>query len=192
VSPDLTEKLVLLVVTAALSGFTIPFVLKQVENRRARELKDRDAALVRQGKIIDAQEQTLNELSKLLWDWRYSAMRVTYYGSLGDTARFDAARDSYTDEVWRLLSQIRFHTSRTRWLIAAQTYDRLAAFYLEMVGFDKVLFETASGSDPVRRRLELGDLNRRIFDDVSSRIDALLYDIAIDVKLAARFPDRMQ
>lgn len=59
-SQDFIEKALLLLITAALTGFLIPYILKIIDERRAR-----------QAKIIEAQSMFLDEISRLLWKWRY-------------------------------------------------------------------------------------------------------------------------
>lgn len=67
------EKIILLVLTALITGFGIPYVLKRVEQRKLREQKKFEDDLARQGKIIEAQSKLLGDLSQLLWKWRYLA-----------------------------------------------------------------------------------------------------------------------
>jgi hypothetical protein len=181
---DFWEKLALLLSAAALSGLLAPLVLKQFEMRRTAEQKVREAQLARQAKLIDAQSALLDDLSRVLWEWRYAAMRVTYYGGLGDQERCTEANAAYGDVVWGLLSQIRFHTSRARWLISTDAFERLKAFYLRLIEIDLALYRAGELDDPVKRSLELADMNQVIFGQVTSDIDTILADIAAEAMIS--------
>ncbi len=191
-SPDFLEKVLLLLVAAALSGFLIPFILKQIEIRRSVEQKRRDAALARQAKMIDAQAGLLDSLARVLWDWRYAAMRVTYYGAQADAEQFTIARDAYGTSLWGLLSSVRFETSRARWLISRRAFDRLIVLYGRLIEFDLQLYQACQLADPVKRSLELSDLNQLIFGAITDEIDAILESIAGDVMLSVRSEGQIQ
>ena len=81
--PELSEKLILLAATAVLSGLLVPYILKRIELQRATYEKDRDADRSRQEKLIASQSEFLDKLTDTVWQWRYMAVRLTYYGGLG-------------------------------------------------------------------------------------------------------------
>ena len=112
------EKIILLVLTALISGYGIPYVLKRVEERRLREQKKFEADLVRQGKIIEAQSKLLDDLSQLLWKWRYLAKKVAYYSAQGNAEHFDLAKKQYEESVWDILNEFRAEISRSRRLVS--------------------------------------------------------------------------
>jgi len=74
--------------------------LKKVEARKLQEQKKFEAGLIRQGKIIESQSKLLDDLSGLLWKWRYLAKKVVYYGSEKNMERYDLARKQYDESVW--------------------------------------------------------------------------------------------
>ena len=74
------QNIVLLLLTALLTGLLVPYLLKVVDDRKSTRQKEREAALARQAKIIDAQSQLLDDLTQQLWRWRYLCIRLTYYG----------------------------------------------------------------------------------------------------------------
>ena len=53
-SQDFLEKVVILLLTAFLTGLLIPYVLKRVDEAKSKEQKILEATLARQAKIIDA------------------------------------------------------------------------------------------------------------------------------------------
>jgi hypothetical protein len=190
VSPDFGEKVLILLLTVALSGLLAPYVLKRFEEYKTREQKNREAQLSRQAKLIDAQAEFLDTISRLLWDWRYAYMRVAYYGGVQDTQRYEAAWQRYSETVWETLSQIRYQISRSRRLVSEEAYNHLLAFYQKIVDSDKSLLEATKIENPVARSLELGDLNYLIFREITEGIDALLHDLAAEVQLSNKLQAR--
>ena len=91
------EKIILLILTALITGFGIPYVLKRVEERKLRDQKKFEADLARQGRILEAQSKLLDDLSRLLWKWRYLAKKEVFYGAQENTERYDLARKQRHD-----------------------------------------------------------------------------------------------
>ena len=118
------ENIVLLVLTALITGLGIPWVLKRVAERKLREQKRFEADLARQGKIIEAQSKLLDDLSQLLWKWRYLAKKVVYYGAQENRERYDLARRQYDEKVWDILNEFRAEISRSRRLVSERAYER--------------------------------------------------------------------
>ncbi len=181
---DFIEKSILLVATGVLTGFFIPLILKRIDERKAKEQKTREAMLNRQAKMIDAQSQLLETISKLLWDWRYLIMKVTYYGGMYTEEHFKAAKIDYDTNLWSILNQIRYQTSRSRSLISEDVYKQLLGFYMDIISHDKTLQKILQLEDSVKLGLELLDFNIKIFNDVSTSIDVLINDLAKDVNLS--------
>ena len=130
---DFVEKIILLVLTALITGFGIPYVLKRVEERKLREQKKFEAGLVRQGKIIDAQAKLLDDLSQLLLKWRYLAKKVVYYGAQQNTEHYSLAKKQYEENVWDILNEFRTEISRSRRLVSEHAYERLDSLYKYVV-----------------------------------------------------------
>jgi hypothetical protein len=181
---DFIEKSILLIATGVLTGFLIPFILKRIDEQKAKEQKAREAMLNRQTKLIDAQSQLLETVSKLLWDWRFLIMKVTYYGGMYAEEHFKAAKIDYDANLWSILNQIRFQTSRSRSLISEAVYKQLLAFYMDIISHDKTLQKILQLEDSVKLGLELTDFNMKIFNDVSTEIDVLINNLARDVNLS--------
>jgi len=178
-SQDFTEKLALLVVTAAISGFMIPLVLKVVEQRKTLEQKSKEALLSRQEKFLAAQSAFLDTVEELLWQWRYLCIRVTYYTQ---PEAETAARREYDERLWTLLHGVRVQISKARRLVSEDCYSRLLMFYGEMVELDKQLQRAANTND-AERPFEYAKLNCVIYNDISRQIDGVLNDLAQAVSL---------
>lgn len=184
-SHDFAEKVALLLLTTAISGFLIPYILRHVDIRRSIEQRRREARIARQAKLIEAQSSLLEKVSAELWKWRYSFMKVTYYGSQGEPQRYEQAWKDYTESIWSNLNQIRYQISRTRWLVSEPLYDKILEFYYIIIKYDNKLFQVTLIEDEIKRSLELSDLNHEVFWKVSKAIDLLINDLASEVSLSA-------
>ena len=162
----------------------MPIVLKRVDESRDARDKDKEVRHARQQKVIEAQSKLLDDLSELLWRWRYLSMRIAYYGLLGDPERYDAAEDEYDKQVWDVFDDVRVQISRARRLASEEAYNVLLRFYEEqLVELDKELMK-ARDTAPADRRAAYFELNKRIMSDTSTRIDNVLHEIAHVVGLS--------
>lgn len=179
---SLFEKVVLLALTAVISGFGIPYVLKRIEERRARDQKRFEAELARQGKIIEAQSKLLDDLSRILWQWRYLAKKVVYYGAYESKEQWALAVKQYEEGIWDILNAFRIEISRARRLVSERAFERLEALYEYVVrDIDKTI---ASGIRT--RELDVTAstaMANRFSTEVSGRLDDELDRLAAELKL---------
>jgi hypothetical protein len=179
------QNIALLVLTALLSGFGIPYVMKRVEDRKLREQKKFEADLARQGKIIEAQSKLLDDLSALLWKWRYLAKKVVYYGAENNVERYDLAKKEYDEKVWDILNQFREEISRSRRLVSEQAYEHLDSLYKYVVhDLD------AQISDIIRAKMidvkKSEDIAERFSVEVSRKLDDAIDDLASELNLKVK------
>jgi hypothetical protein len=176
------EKIILLALTALITGFGIPYVLKRVEERKLREQKRFEADLARQSKIIEAQAKLLDDLSQLLWKWRYLAKRVVYYGAQEDLDRYDLARKEYDEKIWDILNEFRIEISQSRRLVSERAYDRLDALYDYVVhDLDVRISEVVrTGKPDVEKSREIAE---RFSVEVSKKLDDAMDDLASELNL---------
>jgi predicted RNA-binding protein len=126
----------------------------------------------------------LDKLTDTVWQWRYMAVRLTYYGGGDDTAQYDNAARAYAKEFWPVLHALRVEISKSYRLVSADMLDHLKSFYQQVVKIDLDLRAIASELDPLQRRILYMDMNHRLFHSVSDDIDHLLEKIAGDLRLA--------
>jgi hypothetical protein len=182
---DFLEKIILLALTAMITGFGIPYILKIVEQRKLREQKKFEADLARQGKIIEAQSKLLDDLSQLLWNWRYLAKKVVYYGAQGNTERYELARKQYDESVWDILNQFRAEISRSRRLVSEQAYDRLASLYNYVVhDLDMKISDiiATDGLDIEKSK----EISERFSLEVSEKLDDAIDKLAAELSLKVK------
>jgi len=179
------QKLVLLLFGAVISGFGIPYVLKRIDNRKLREQKLFEAELSRQSKLIDAQSTLLDEITRILWKWRYLAKGVVYYGARGDQKRYDAARVNYEDTVWGLLDDFRTEISRSRRLVSEAAFKNLDLLYRYVVhDLDRKVSNLVSGD--MIDQVGCKQLADRFSDEVSAKLDDALFELASELRLTSR------
>ncbi len=184
-TPDLFEKVFLLLLTALISGWGIPRLLKRIQERKLREQKLFEADLAWQAKIIEAQSRLLDDLSQLLWRWRYLAKKVVYYGAEQNRERFLLAGKQYEEGVWDILHTFRIQISRSRRLVSEPAFRRLDALY-DYVVRDLDVAITAAIRDGGVAGDHLDPLAHRFSEEVTQRLDAALDDLASEVKLKVK------
>jgi len=176
------EKIILLILTALITGFGIPYVLKRVEERKLREQKKFEADLLRQSKILEAQSKLLDDLSGLLWKWRYLAKKVVYYGAEENMERYDRAKKEYDEIVWDILNEFRAEISKSRRLVSERAYERLDSLYKYVVHDIDLKISGIIRSDKldVRRSEEMAE---RFSDEVSKKLDDAMDELASELAL---------
>jgi len=169
------EKVILLLLTALISGLGIPYVLKVVDERR-----------LRQGKLIESQAKLLDDLTHTLWTWRYLAKSVAYYGARGESERFQAAKKQYEDIVWGLLNEFRTEISRSRRLVSERAFRDLNALYDYVV--HKLDHEISNLMPKKMEDAHDGwhELAWVFTEEVSTKLDQALDDLAAELRLKVR------
>jgi hypothetical protein len=185
---DFLEKIILLFLTAIITGFGIPYIFKWIEDRKLREQKKFEADIARQAKIIEAQSKFLDELSQVLWKWRYLAKKVVYYAAEENKARYDVARTEYDESVWDVLNEFRTEVSRSRRLISEEAYEELRSFYRYIVeDIDRKISNIIKSGDLDAKSVkESTELGTRFSAEVSQMIDDVIDHLASDLGLKVK------
>lgn len=180
------ESIVLLVITAALTGFLIPYVLKRIDDRKLRELKEHEAQMARQNKLIEAQSKFLDDFSQLLWNFRYMCIKVTYYGSRNNHGKYSNTRIEYDERVWEVINAIRNEISRSRRLVSEKAYQQLLKLYERIVELDNRVSALIMTEEPGKNRFgEFSNLNSFIYSDMTKQIDDVIDLLATELRLKA-------
>jgi RNAse (barnase) inhibitor barstar len=176
------QKVVLLLLAALVSGFGIPYVLKVVDDRKLKKQKQFEADLARQGKLIDSQSKLLDDLTQILWKWRYLAKSVVYYGSRNDKERYNTARKQYEETVWSLLNEFRTEISRSRRLVSENAFQNLNSLYDYVVhDLDLKISNLVSADKPHVQGCH--EMANRFSEEVSKKLDEALNDLASELHL---------
>jgi len=173
------EKVLLLLATAALSGFLIPVVTENIEHNRLKEQRIFEAELARQNEVIKAQVQLLETLASLLWEYQLLAIDVSYYQPLKDQSTYLNAVKKYDEESGPVLGKIRAEISKSLRLTSHETYEQLKdMYYSKIIGVDVRLRSLIEG-----HKLDWASFNRYTVYELSEEVDNVLNDLAIEVNL---------
>lgn len=196
------QSVILLLMTAGLTGIGAPFILRKVDERRDRrqgQLNEErlraqkvfEADLARQSKTIDAQVALLETLSKMVWDFQMLSLEPSYYALSRDEARYKDAVQRYEVESWAWLGQVRAEISKARRLVSPGLFEQLLSYYYDtLIQMDMELSDlirkAATGKWPasVEAMAEAWRRNHSaIFTGLAEKNDELLGNLAEEFRL---------
>jgi hypothetical protein len=180
----LRDNLVLLGVTALLTGLLVPLIKARMDDRRVIQQRQAEEDLARDSKFIDAQTELLNRLSTDLWRLAGKILGVSYYAVSGSTAQFEEAWRLYDSTSFDELFELRAHVSRSERLLSEEAHRQLEELHDWCFGqVDPQLTTMARGSPQAG---EWSSFHRSTMADLFTRIDSVLTTIARDVGVIER------
>ena len=90
-SQSILEKVLLLIITAVLSGFLIPFILQDITQKKFKEQKIFGAELLRQIKVLESQTEFFNIISEVISKFQLLALETAYYKSHKNKEKYELA-----------------------------------------------------------------------------------------------------
>jgi hypothetical protein len=184
ISHDFVEKLTILVLTAVLTGFLVPYILKRVDEAKSKEQKLFEADVARQAKLIDAQAKFLDEITEALWHWRYLSIRVTFHADDPTEERYTAAVEDYEGKIWDVLSSLRNLISKSRRLVSEEAYKSLVSLYDRITELDSQLAQFVRTDLPRQRRIAaVADLQKTLRWEMTAKLDEVIDMLAREVGL---------
>ena len=172
------EQVVLLILTAIVSGFGIPYILKKIEEKKLRQAKVED-------KIVEEQARLLDDLSRLFWKWRYLAKQVVYFGAVGKQEQYASSKEAYESEIWTILESIRVEISKSRRLVSEVAFNKLNSLYEYIVrDIDVKVSNVIKATEPDTG--ECRQLASRFSSEVSTTIDDAMDELASDMNLKVK------
>jgi hypothetical protein len=180
---DFLEKIAILLLTALLTGFLVPYVLKRVDEAKSVQQKIFEADIARQAKIIEAQSKFLDDITETLWNWRYLSMKVAYYGMGDHGPSYAAARKDYDLQIWDVLNRLRNQINKSRRLASEEAYKMLVSLYDRIVEIDAQLTQAASESPSPKQSEELSELNTLIRWEMTEKLDEVVDLLAKELRL---------
>lgn len=189
------ESVILLLLTAGLSGFLIPYILKQIDERklkeqkkiderRLQEQKEFEAELARQSKVIEAQAQLLENLIQQLWEFQLLALAVSYYKLNRNPSKYELALDEYDEKAWMYFGKIRTEISKAARLTSNNTYQILLNLYTDWLIKSDVKLITLARSDAPHQEWKMH--HDYVFETLSNRIDEIVSLLAEELRLSSR------
>ena len=135
--PSFIEKALLLILTAALTGVLVPYINAKLSDRKFKEQRLFDAEIARQNKIIDAQNELLVELERLVHTFQLRAFAVAWYKVADKNPnRYEKSRNEYEDNAWEFFVKMQTLIGKARRLTSLEVHKKLEQFYDEMTGLD--------------------------------------------------------
>ena len=181
---NFSEKLIFLIVTALLTGFLIPYVLKQIDEAESREQIRFETEIARQTKIIEAQAKFLDEITESLWNWRYTSIRVTFHAGDPVEERYSAAVKTYETKIWEVLNNLRNQISKSRRLVSEKGYKSLVALYDEITSLDSKLADFIRQDLSKEERVTaLAKIHEALRWEMTKKLDEIIDMLAKEVRL---------
>lgn len=178
------EQLLILLSTALLTGFLVPYVLRRIDESRSIAQKVREAGIARQARLIDAQSNFLDETTEVLWAWRYLSMKVAYDASTPVDEMYAASVLEYQKGIWDILSRLRNQTSKARRLVSESGYQRMVALYDQIVELDGQIDGLIRSQMTRKARTEaFSPIQERLRNEMTEKLDGTLYALAKEVQL---------
>lgn len=148
------------------------------------QVKERGKAPTDYVKILEIQTEFFNRITEALWEWRYLAMQVAYYGNNGAKDEVETKRifTAYDTKVWNLFAQIRLEISRAQRYLSHPTYFMLRDLYAFIVEVDKVLSRIIFNPAATRSNM-FGVLSDYIYSEVTETIESAIASIAAELYL---------
>ncbi|HQR10290.1 MAG TPA: hypothetical protein PLW68_03085 [Casimicrobiaceae bacterium] len=176
--------MLILLSTALLTGFLVPYVLRRIDESRSIAQKVREAGIARQARLIDAQSNFLDETTEVLWAWRYLSMKVAYDASTPVDEMYAASVLEYQKGIWDILSRLRNQTSKARRLVSESGYQRMVALYDQIVELDGQIDGLIRSQMTRKARTEaFSPIQERLRNEMTEKLDGTLYALAKEVQL---------
>jgi hypothetical protein len=177
------ESVVLLLITAALTGVLAPIVVGFTSHRRLIQQRHFEEELRRETAFIDAQAEFLKELAAAVWDYFEKALAVSYAGA-HSPGRFEQVWEAYEEEALTLMGRIGARVYIARTLVSTTTADRLEYFYSRWLQgeFDVELSRMAR--DEATSAAEWRDWHGRMLPVARTTAGGLIKTVAEDAGLS--------
>ena len=143
-SSSFIDSVILILITAIISGLLIPIIKSNMDQRKYREQKKFEQELYRQGKRIEAQAKLLEDLNDLLWEFQLLSLEPASFRLQGDQENGEDSSKKYREEALGLLNKIRSQVGKARSLASPEIYQKLLGIYQGL----------ANRLDPWLQRLE--------------------------------------
>jgi hypothetical protein len=184
-SQSFQENVIILLLTATLTGLIVPWALKVIDDNKKIAQKRHEAEILRQDKIIESQSVLFDDFIQVLWRWRYTSIKTVYYGGRNYSERYIDAKTEYDKNIWDIFQQTRQGISRLGRFVSTEFYQELLDFYDYLVKIDgeiTLLIQNETLSENEIRKFS--DLNDILYYEATIKIDNLIKQLANELHLA--------
>jgi len=136
-SQSFIEKSSLLILTAIITGILVPYINAKLSDKKFKEQRLFDAAMARQAKIIDAQNELLSDLETIVNSFQLRALAVAWYiTSNKNFTLHKASKKEYEDKAWEFFGKMQNLIGKASRLTSPGVHKELQKFYEEMKQLD--------------------------------------------------------
>src|SRR6266487_4442327 len=178
-----TQNIYNLLLVAVITGFVLPALLKFFDIIFTRKV-NRDA------EIRNKQLEIIEQLTKVIWEWRFLAKQVFYYGyryrrSVKDNERFLKAIADYENRVWALFIDIKAIKSRAIVWYPESVATKIEKLYEYIkIKIDAPMTQLLTKSENQENDLsgEFFEWQKKFTEEVSPKIEEYILSIAKNIK----------
>jgi len=175
-SQTFIEAVLVLLVTALLTGLLVPIMKAKMDDKKGRQTK-----------ILESQAKLLDDLTDVLWEFRKLAAEVAYYRKEGRQDGYQKAFVTYDQEGWGVLAQYLSLVSKSRRIAPASIHGELLDLYEELTSIDGKLEGLAQSEQAGSLDSSLDERWRELFGDLyrgfTNRIEDILGRLADELRL---------
>jgi hypothetical protein len=183
-SDTFIENILIIFITATLTGVLVPLIKARMDDRKFKEQKIFEAELARQAKIIESQEKLLNDVTQLFGTFIYNMVEVSYCKLYVSEKRYDLAQKKYDDQSWIFFREISVEISKAIRLTSKETYDLLQELYREeLIPLDERLVSLIKNSSASNE--EWVEFHEYIRVTVAPKRDVVIDALARELSLIA-------
>lgn len=140
--PEFIQSILLLFLTALLTGLLVPWINAQLTHRKFKQQVVFEADLSKQHKVIEAQSDTLEELERIIWNHYLRALAVAWYKCRPkDQTKGAATFEKYDEEAWEFYGAMQQALGKASRLVAAHILRELKVLYRSLMEMDAHLVE---------------------------------------------------
>jgi hypothetical protein len=193
----LEQSLILLLTTAALSGFLVPFILNRVQIQNQQRQKQFDADLARQTKVIEEQAALIERFSTALWEFQLALIAPLYYGQwpslkvqTAEIGAYEEAAKKYLSDAGSLLGSIRAEIGKAVRLVPHELWLNLRnLYYEELLRLDQSVTDLISTGLTDENSSEWRRTNTYAVTRLAEIIDTTIDEIAEKLQLKYKQED---
>jgi hypothetical protein len=179
---DNTQNIITLLLVAVISGFALPALLKLFEvisNQKINRIQE----------IRKMQLEILEQLTRTIWNWRFLAKQICYYGDYKtsyEKNELNKAIENYDKKVWKLFTEIKAIKSRSFvWFdkyvpkIIEELYNYIKTIDGEIA---RLIIEVNANCNGRAVSMRFQELEREFTDKVSKEIEKQIDKIAKGIR----------
>jgi hypothetical protein len=167
-----SQEIILLSLTLTVGGLATPAILKYTDSRK--ENKQRQSRYTEEKQLL-----LLDAIANALWEWRYIAKKVPYYGASlaqgdADFKKYTGALAAYDKKSWEIIKNLRVAVSKAKLYFHESSYEFLDSVYQYVVGVDTKIIDASEKTDRQAQQrifLEVADF---FSEEVSRDIDGFI------------------